>query len=121
MTSKEIFPADVREVLDYMEHGNVLKGSYRSITHGGSMNGTVSETHDPFANLEEALLFYQNEDVEPPYYFLLDITADALGDIPPATGEQGKSLARGLILYEEEQDFYSMMKKNWRDRPKNFV
>ncbi|MCM3134341.1 hypothetical protein M3629_16225 [Paenibacillus polysaccharolyticus] len=111
MTSKEIFPTDVREVLDYIEHGDVLKGSYHSITHGGAMNGTASETQDPYTNLEEALQFYQDEDVEPPYHFLLDITADALGDIPPASGDQERSLDRAFILYEEEQDFYGMMKK----------
>ncbi|MGQ8873169.1 hypothetical protein [Paenibacillus sp. TSA_86.1] len=111
MSSKELFPADVREVMDYIEQGDVLKGPYLAVTHDGAGNGTASETQDSFANLEEALLLYQDQDVEPPCYFLLDITADALGDIPPASGEEQRSLARALILDEEEQDFYGMMKK----------
>lgn len=111
MSSKELFPANVREVMDYVEHGDVLKGPYLSVNHGGAVDGAVSERQHPFANLEEALLFYQDEDVEPPYYFLLDITSDALGDVPPASGEEQKSLAREFILYEEEHDFYSIMKK----------
>ncbi|MCP1136992.1 hypothetical protein NKT34_27445 [Paenibacillus polysaccharolyticus] len=111
MTSKEIFPVNVREIIDYIEHGDVLKGPYLSVTHDGAVTGTAFETQDSFTNLEEALIFYQEEDVEPPCYFLLDITADALGDIPPASGEEQKSLDRAFILYEEEQDFYGIMKK----------
>ncbi|WP_145335201.1 hypothetical protein [Paenibacillus xylanexedens] len=111
MTSKEIFPVNVREIIDYMEYGNVLKGAYPPVTDGVTADVAASEAPNPFTNLEEALLFYQDEDVEPPFYFLLDITADASGDIPPASGDQEKSLARAFIMYEEEQDFYGIMKK----------
>lgn len=111
MTSKEIFPVNVREIIDYIEHGDVLKRAYFPVTDGVTTDEDASEVPNPFTNLEEALLFYQDQDVEPPYYFLLDITADASGDIPPASGDQEKSLARAFIMYEEEQDFYGIMKK----------
>lgn len=111
MTSKDLFPVNVREIMDYIEHGDVLKRPYHPIADGFVVDEAGSETPNPFMNLEEALIFYQDEDVEPPYYFLLDITADASGDIPPASGDQEKSLARAFIMYEEEQDFYGIMKK----------
>ncbi|MGF6353086.1 hypothetical protein ABIE27_000995 [Paenibacillus sp. 4624] len=110
MTSKEIFSLDVREVLDYIEHGDILKRPYLPFADGVAVDGAASEAPNPFTNLEEALIFYQDEDVEPPFYFLLDITADASGDIPPASGEEQRSLAQAFILYEEEQDFYGIMK-----------
>ncbi|WP_342553456.1 hypothetical protein [Paenibacillus sp. FSL R7-0652] len=111
MSSKELFPADVREVIDYLEHGDVLKGPYSSAAPNTTVDGAGSEKSGLFTNLEEALLFYQDEDAAPPYYFLLDITADASGDIPPASSEEERTLARALILYEEAHDFYGIMKK----------
>ncbi|OWR29619.1 hypothetical protein CDO73_15665 [Saccharibacillus sp. O23] len=110
MIDKSIFPADVQEVLDWAENGEFLNGLYREKTdraavseHRSGRVGIVKS--GPFAGLEEALRFEQDQDLEPPYVFLQDIVDDAAGDIPPAADGAQKELARALIFYEEEQDF----------------
>lgn len=54
-----------------------------------------------------ALERYTNQDVEPPDHFLLDITADAAGEIPlkPEIKEFSES-KRKLVEYDEQEDFY---------------
>ncbi len=118
MTSKDRFPEPVREVIDFIECGKLLSGPY--LVEAPSTNQAVQTPVDyievstaaiQFNALEEALLCYQDQDVEPPYYFLPDITAEALGDIPVATSEEQRELNRALIEYEEEHNFYEVIKE----------
>ncbi|WP_322923149.1 hypothetical protein [Paenibacillus campi] len=121
MQTQPIFPPSVREVIDFIEHGALLSEPYQgqlqtiSVTaqlperYGGEIEVSVSNLL--FTDLQQALDFYGNEDVEPPYYFLLDMTVEASGDIPAAATEAQKQLARALIEYEEERNFYNLIKE----------
>ncbi|MFD1885982.1 hypothetical protein [Paenibacillus wenxiniae] len=122
MPAKDMFPPQVQEVIDFIEKGDVLTGTYRAAVESihvatqlpEESHGKMIEIHTSnhlFTDLQEALEFYRDEDVEPPYYFLLDITAEALGDIPAATDDEQRQLQRALIEYEEEHDFYRLIKE----------
>lgn len=118
MQSKDVFPARVREVIDLIEQGDVLSGTYKEsvpmvdiATQTPKYYIEMSTPANLFNDLQEALQFYQDEDIEPPYYHLPDITAEALGDIPAATSDEQRALNRALIEYEEEHNFYELIKE----------
>lgn len=72
MSHTDIFPAAVCEVIDFIEHGDMLQKPFPASTNANkTMVDYGSQSHGLFANLEEALLFYQDEDVEPPAIFCL--------------------------------------------------
>jgi hypothetical protein len=121
MHAKDIFPSSVQEIIDFIEGGHLLTGRYQAALETIRLDAQIPDSHGSsieihtstglFTDLQEALGFYQDEDVEPPYYFLLDITAEALGAIPLATNEQQRQLQRALIEYEEAHDFYALIKE----------
>lgn len=93
---KSIFPSDVVEVFDFIVHGEVLAAAYAGAGPPGLM----------LNDMRAALERYTNQDVEPPDHFLLDITADAAGEIPMKSEiKELSELKRKLVEYDEQEDF----------------
>ncbi|OWA36875.1 hypothetical protein B9G55_02005 [Saccharibacillus sp. O16] len=113
MNETHVFPLAVQEVLTFIAKGELLNGAYQRESAAEVNEDALIgiERHGPFTRLDEALSFYQDQDVEPPYVFLPDMVEDADGDIPPAADASMRELARALILYEEEQDFVQVVLK----------
>ncbi|WCM89479.1 hypothetical protein [Acidovorax sp. NCPPB 3576] len=100
MISDDIFPPEVREVIDFVKSGPILQSSYR---------GEIS-IDEMYFDIKAALKNYTNQDVKPPKYFLTDITEDASGDIPAVMGDERlMDLKYKLIEYEEQEDFYQIL------------
>lgn len=100
MLSDNIFPAGVREVIDFIKSGPILQGAYR---------GKISAENFCY-DVKSALENYTNQDVKPPKYFLTDITEDASGDIPALIDDEKlMGLKYKLIEYEEQEDFYQIL------------
>lgn len=100
MIDKSVFPANVVEVFDFIVNGDFLATAYM---------GKVSPDL-LIEDLNSALENYTDQDVEPPDYFLLDITADASGEIPAAPENSDLSdLKYKLIEYDEQEDFYEVI------------
>ncbi|WP_152033839.1 hypothetical protein [Paracidovorax avenae] len=97
---KSIFPSNVVEVFDFIVHGELLVTAYAG-------DGSPALMLD---DMGTALERYTNQDVEPPDHFLLDITADAAGEIPlkPEIKEFSES-KRKLAEYDEQKDFYQII------------
>lgn len=99
MINEEIFPKKVREVIEYVRSGDFLKGPYK---------GFLDEER-LITDAKKAIEIYTDQDVEPPLYFLLDITQDASGDIPYGDDEKLRELKISLIEFEEQIDFHSLI------------
>lgn len=99
---KSIFPSAVIEIFDFIVHGEVLAAAYTGAEFSGLMLNDMSV----------ALEHYTNQDVEPPDHFLLDITADAAGEIPENPEiKEFSGLKRSLVEYDEREDFYEIILK----------
>jgi hypothetical protein len=104
-----LFPANVREVLDFVTAGDILRQPYS----GGIAPEMLIK------DAKKALRLYGDQDAKPPRHFLPDITESAAGDIP--FGDEGQqALKRGLREHEEQTDFcgavlqkISRYKKEW--------
>ncbi|BFO56699.1 hypothetical protein [Acidovorax sacchari] len=97
---KSIFPSNVVEVFDFIVRGELLVTAYAG-------DGFPALMLD---DMGTALERYTNQDVEPPDHFLLDITADAAGEIPANPEiKEFSGLKRSLVEYDEQEDFYEII------------
>lgn len=110
MISKSIFPKNVIEVIDFIESGPLLETPYTA----------AIPKERQYNSMKKALKNYTNQDVKDPYYFLLDITSTASGEIPVSPeAEDLLDLKYQLIEYDEQEDFFNITLKKLEAISKN--
>ena len=96
--------------MDFIESGPLLETTYTA----------AIPKERQYNSMKKALKNYTNQDVKDPYYFLLDITSTASGEIPvsPEAGDL-LDLKYQLIEYDEQEDFFNITLKKLEAISKN--